>query len=582
MTRIERWLGAPAGTEVDRAVDLIVTDDWTTPALEGPLSALGTERAAAPVVLVHDHTQPPAAYRGADRERVEGLRAVRDAFARRFGVEVIDGLGIQHHVLPELGRIRPGMLVLGNDSHTPTIGAYGAIAIAAQPTTIAAAMHTGRLVVRVPATLHIAVAGRLAAGVTARDAALRLRALFQEAAPGLRATGRALEFAGEGLTGLGPAERAVIANVVPEVAALLATFPIDGEADGAAQADLVLDLAAVRPAVAPAGGGGRVVGLAEIRRTRVDRVFVGTCAGGTFEEIAAFADALGWRAAVPTLVVPATAAVAARLRRAGVLDRLEAAGVEVLAPGCGPCFGFGVGRLGDGEVAAATGNRNGVGRMGPPTSRVHLVAGPTAGAAARTGWLGEGMSEPSGGPAAGAAGAAAGDAVVTVIWPGRGNVVRLRGTVTTDDLTPSVVPGVGTSSDRDPAVLRRLLLAHVSAEAAGVDLKGAVIVADHDFGMGSNRASAVRALLHAGVRAVVARSVAPLYAAGARDEGLPVVELDDDAFYAAAGPDATVEVDCDAGTVRVGVATFRVASAQPYERALREAGGVVPFLRASA
>ena len=585
MTRIERWLGAPAGAEVERAVDLIVTDDWTTPALEAPLAALGTTRVAAPTLLVHDHTKPAATYGGADRARVEALVVARDAFARRFGVEVIEGAGIQHHALPELGRIRPGMLVLGNDSHTPTLGAYGAIAIAAQPTTIAAAMHTGRLVLRVPATLRIDVTGRLASGVTARDAALTLRSLVRSAAPALRATGKALEFCGSGLATLTPAARAVIANVTPEVAAIAATFPVDDEPP-AGPADLHLDLAAVRPTVAPSGHGGGVTALAEFARSRVDRVFVGTCAGGTYEEIAAFADALGQRAAVPTLVAPATAGIEARLRAAGVIDRLSAAGVALLAPGCGPCFGFGPGRLGDGEVAAATGNRNGVGRMGSPTSTVHLVSGAAAGAAARTGWLGEATVADTE--------AAAGDDVtrptraasraaraVRVVWPRTGNVVRLHGTVTTDDLTPSVIPGVGTSSDRDPAVLRRLLLAHVARDAATRDLGGCVFVADHDFGMGSNRASAVRALLLAGVVAVVARSVAPLYAAGARDEGLAVIELDDDAFHAAVGPDARVAVDLEAGTVRVDARSFAVAPATAFERAVRTAGGIVAYLRAT-
>jgi len=197
--------------------------------------------------------------------------------------------------------------------------------------------------------------------------------------------------------------------------------------------------------------------------------------------------------------------------------------------------------------------------------------------AARTGWLGEGAVAEMG---AGAAGAVTGDAGgVTVAWPRAGNVVRLHGTVTTDDLTPSVVPGVGTSSDRDPAVLRRLLLAHVAPETATRDLRGCVVVADHDFGMGSNRASAVRALLLAGVVAVVAPSVSPLYAAGARDEGLAVVELDDDAFYAAAGPDAGVAVDLEAGTVRIDGRAFAVAAATPHERAVRQAGGIVAYLR---
>lgn len=581
MTRIERWLGAPAGTEVERAVDLIVTDDWTTPALAAPLAALGTARSAAPIVLVHDHTGPLAAYRGADLDRALALRRARDAFALRFGAEVIEGMGIQHHVLGELGRVRPGMLVLGNDSHAPTLGAHGALALAAQPTTIAAAIHTGRVVLRVPATVRVRLERRLGPGVTARDVMLTLRGRLRggtwgDAAAAPRATGRALEFAGPGVLTLDPAERAILANLAPEVAAVTATFPErrnprdrDGPADGA---DLVLDLAAVRPVVAPGDRAG-VVDLAGFPRTRVDRVFVGTCAGGTVDEITAFADALGDRAAVPTVVAPATARIEARLRRAGVLARLEAAGVTLLPPGCGPCFGFGVGRLQDGEVGVATGPRNAVGRMGAPTSRVHLVAGAAAGAAARTGWLGEGGAEAARGTPS---------RRPRVTWPRAGNVVRLHGTVTTDDLTPSFVPGIGASSDTDPAVLRRLLLAHVAPDAGERVLRGRVIVADHDFGLGSNRASAVRALLVAGVAGVVARSASPLYAAGARDEGLALVELDDDAFFAAAGSDATVDLDLDGGRILVAGRAFPVPPATAYERALREAGGVVAYLRRAA
>ena len=84
-TRIERLLGAPAGEEIDVPLDLIVSDDWTTPSLLAPLERLGTERPAAPVVIVHDHTRAPQSYAGEDRARVERLVAVRDAFAHRYG-----------------------------------------------------------------------------------------------------------------------------------------------------------------------------------------------------------------------------------------------------------------------------------------------------------------------------------------------------------------------------------------------------------------------------------------------------------------------------------------------------------------
>lgn len=589
MTLIERLLNAPAGTEVEAPLDLIVSDDWTTPALAAPLEALGTRRAAAPVVVVHDHTRPPGAYRGADRARVRALVASRDAFARRVGAEVIEGGGIQHHVLPTLGRVRPGMRVLANDSHAPTLGAYGAVAFAGQPTTVAAALHTGTLRVRVPETLRIVLLGRLRTGVSARDAALALLARLRDS-DGVprRAVGTALEFGGPGLANLSIDQRSVLANLAPEALAATALFPVDqvlratlglatGETRRDAQppvgpcdvaGDVLLDLGAVEPAVARGPDPGDVVPLDRLAATRVDRVFVGTCAGGGYEEIAAFAAALSGPVAVPTQVAPASDTVERRLEADGVLGRLRSAGVELLPPGCGACFGFGVGRLTPGDVAVTTGNRNGRGRMGSPDATIHLASGRTAGLAASTGRLGTDRSTVHARPRPGP----------TVAWPHRGNVVHLFGTVTTDDLTPSTVPGVGTSADTDPAILRRLLLHHLDASAADRDLRGTIVVAGDAFGMGSNRASSVRALRAAGIVAVVARSFAPLYAWGARDEGMPIVALDDDAFHEAITPDAVVTLDLGAGEVRVDGRTFRVPAATGYERALRDAGGVIPYL----
>ncbi|MDZ7799466.1 MAG: aconitase family protein [Trueperaceae bacterium] len=589
MTAIERLLGAPAGTPVRRAIDLLVTDDWTTPALRAPLQALGTTRAASPLVLVHDHTYDPGTYQGEERERAVRLLHERDAFVGTYDATLLAREGIQHHVLPAAGYVRPGDVVVGNDSHAPTLGAFGAAAFAAQPTTFAACMHTGHLPLVVPHTVGVELRGRLAPGVSARDAMLTLLSRLRDDGTGLPvACGRALEFHGAGVASLSASERAVLANAAPEATAITAVFTPDARTatpagEAGTFAALRLDLDRITPRVARGGSASDVVALDDLAGDRVDQVFVGTCSGGTVEEIAAFAEALGARTRVPAWVAPASREVARRLDESGVLARLVRAGVTVLPPGCGPCFGFGPGRLGPGARAVTTGNRNAAGRMGAADAEILLASGRTAGRAARTGRLGA--------TGAGGRGTEAGACAPSRSRPGlqrprHGNALLLHGTVTTDDLTPSAVPGVGTSADGDPAVLRRLLFHHLLPESARPQvldaLDGGVVLADGVFGVGSNRASSVRALRAAGVQAVVARGVAPVYLAGARDEGLPVLTLAAPDAFQRVAPDSVVRVDPDAGRVWIDGHAFEAAPPPAYDRALYRAGGVLAYLQPEA
>ena len=140
---------------------------------------------------------------------------------------------------------------------------------------------------------------------------------------------------------------------------------------------------------------------------------------------------------------------------------------------------------------------------------------------------------------------------VRITLPTSGNVLRLHGVVTTDDITPSSVPGLGQSNDASPETLRALLFHYLDAQVGERDLRDMVIVADHAFGMGSNRASSVLALQHAGIQAVIAKSIAPVYALGAVEAGLAIHSLgDDQAFFEAATPDATIMVGRDSLEVR--------------------------------
>lgn len=561
MTLAEHLFGGREGTDVHLPVDLVVTDDWTTPALLASLTQHATTRSVVPVVLIHDHTRPIASYEGEERLHATELRRHRDAFVEQFGATLIEHEGIQHHVLLDHGHVDRGLRVIGNDSHTPTLGAVGAIAVAGQPATVARAMQTGHVTLAVPKTFTVHVTGTLGAAVTIRDVVLTLLAHLRRASGVPEVTvGRLLCFQGPGLAHLDRSERAILANVAPEAVALTSYLDENGDASP----DVVLDLATIEPVIAPGASPLTATPLGEGPGRTVDRVFVGTCAGGTQGEIEAFARTLfralppSGRVNVEVIVAPATRAIADALTATGTMQRLEAAGVTIHPPGCSACFGFGARRLQAGEVAVSTGNRNAPGRMGSAAADVVLASGPTAGTVAATGRL----------PNVAGRTVNARTDQVRITWPTTGNVLRLHGTVTTDDLTPSAVPGIGTSSTSDPDVLRRLLLHHLDPSAAHRKLDGMVIVADHAFGMGSNRASSVRALQVAGIRAVVARSVAPLYAMGARDAGLPVHTVgDDEALFSEATPastiivaDGSIDVVDGSGSRRVGRPTARLGS----------------------
>jgi len=541
VTLVERLAGGEAGQEIDLPLDLIVTDDWTTPSLVHELDRLNVHQSAVPVVLVHDHTLAPSAYASpaqhAERDKAEHLRTVRDAYAQRFHADVITGEGIQHHVLFEQGRITRDMRVLGNDSHTPTLGAYGALAFAGQPATVARAVETGVLPLTVPSTFTIELDGMLPHGVTVRDAVLTLLGLLCDP-DGIprRTIGRALQFQGIGLEPLSPSERALLANMAPEAVAATSVFAGDSDV---LPPDLTLDLSTILPVAARSPSPRDAVSIdATQPATRVHRVFVGTCAGGTEEEIRAFATHLETRlppraqVACTTVVAPATRSVALRLEADGTLDALRERGVQIEPPGCSACFGFGLPRLEDGEVAVTTGNRNARGRMGSAQADIHLTSGASAGAIAATGQI-HVAPRRSHEEAEGS---------VTITWPERGNVIRIHGVVTTDDLTPSSVPGVGSSNDTNLDVLRQLLFHHVDPSTETRDLTGCILVADHAFGMGSNRASSIAALVASGITGIVARSIAPVYAMGARDAGLAVHLTDDARVFDAATPNATFEL----------------------------------------
>ena len=392
-TLSERILGTSAGACVDRAVDRPYAHDGT-----GVLALQTFRTIGKPLVrpervrLLFDHIVP------ANNSETATLQAELRRFARESGVPLCDvGEGICHQVMSE-GGVRPGEVVIGADSHTCTLGAFGAFATGVGATDMAAIWATGETWLRVPETTNLALAGRLGGGAEAKDLALAYVARLGMDG----ATYRALEFTGEGAGTLSMAGRLTCSNLAIEAGAktglfyadettveYLAGFGIEASPQVVEDADYAeeheFDLGAIEPLVAVPHRVDSARPVDRVAGTAIDQVFVGTCTNGRLEDLERFAAAVrGRRVRVRTVVIPASRRVLADAIRSGALEAIVESGCTVGPPGCGPCLGNHLGVLGEGEVCLSTANRNFRNRMGVG-GEVYLASVGTAAASALAG-----------------------------------------------------------------------------------------------------------------------------------------------------------------------------------------------------
>jgi methanogen homoaconitase large subunit len=296
------------------------------------------------------------------------------------------------------GVVRPGMVVVGADSHTCTLGAFGAFATGVGATDMAAIWASGETWFRVPETIGIDLSGRLSGAAEPKDVALAyVAALGMEGA-----TYRALEFVGDGAATISMDGRLTLSNMAVETGAKTGIFYADSVTvrylaehgvtaspqvpeDSCYERTVAIDLDDIVPLVAVPHRVDTVREAEEVAGTHLDQVFVGTCTNGRYEDLARFARIVrGKKVAVRTLVFPASRAVLARAIATGVLAEIVDAGCVVGSPGCGPCLGAHAGVLGEGEVCLSTANRNFKNRMGVG-GEIYLSSVATAAASALAG-----------------------------------------------------------------------------------------------------------------------------------------------------------------------------------------------------
>ena len=307
------------------------------------------------------------------------------------------GEGICHQLMSE-GIVLPGEIVVGADSHTCTLGAFGAFATGVGATDMAGIWLTGETWFRVPESVGIHLSGSFSGAAEAKDLALAY--VGKLGTDG--ATYQALEFVGESTTRLTIDERLVLSNLSVEAGAKTGLFYADGVTvrylkeqghDVSPQVpepcayvkELDFDLADIEPLVAVPHRVDTVKPVRELAGLPIDQVFVGTCTNGRYSDLRRFAQIVrGKKVSVRTIVIPASASILVQASHSGVLADIVESGCTIGTPGCGPCIGYHMGVLGEGEVCLSTANRNFKNRMGVG-GEIYLASVATAAASALEG-----------------------------------------------------------------------------------------------------------------------------------------------------------------------------------------------------
>jgi len=401
---IARAAGRPsvqAGEIVDCAVDLAMFHDSSGPRrLKPMLDQLGARIwDASRVVLVMDHYVPAA-----DDESRRIVHIAREWAAEQQLTHVHDSEGICHVLLPERGHLRPGMLCVGGDSHSPTGGAFGAFMFGIGSTEMLGVLVSGRIWLQVPQTIRYRWDGALSPGVGAKDMMLYMIGRF-----GMNgAAYQAAEFAGQAVQALPMAERMTLCNMTAELGAMVGLVAPDavthqwlaehgvsgvdtghwqGDEGAALRAEHVFDAAALAPQVALPHSPANVHPVGDVEGQAIDVAYIGACTGAKLHDLRAAAAVLrGQRVAtgVQLLLAPASLREQRQAEAEGTLQTLLDAGGRLLPIGCGACAGYGS-RFADASRVISSTARNFRGRMGGADVQVFLASPATVAASALRG-----------------------------------------------------------------------------------------------------------------------------------------------------------------------------------------------------
>lgn len=385
------------GKEIGIRVDQALSHDLAVLAWQ-QFETMGLPRVRTELAVVYtDHNTLQTDFRNADDHRyLQSVAARYGAFYSRAGN------GICHQVHLERFAV-PGKTLVGTDSHTPTAGGIGSLAVGVGGLDVAVAMGGGALYLTMPRIVGVRLVGELREWVTAKDVVLEvLRRLTVKGG-----VGKLLEYFGPGVRTLTVTQRATICNMGTETGATTSLFPSDAQTyaflrkqgradvwrplaahdDAAYDEVLDIDLSELEPLIAQPHSPDSVVPVRAVEGTPVSQVCVGSCTNSSYEDLMAVAAVLKGRTVHPGVsltVTPGTKQVYSMIARNGALADLIGAGARILESACGPCIGMGQAPA-TGAVSVRSFNRNFRGRSGTPDALLYLASPQTCAATALRG-----------------------------------------------------------------------------------------------------------------------------------------------------------------------------------------------------
>ncbi|GAB4268082.1 aconitate hydratase [Thermincola ferriacetica] len=570
------------GKEIAIKIDQTLTQDATGTMAYLQFEAMGVPRVKTRLSVSYvDHNTLQTGFENADDHRfLQTVAAKHGIYFSR------PGNGICHQVHLERFGV-PGQTLLGSDSHTPTGGGIGMLAIGAGGLDVAVAMGGGPFYLNMPKVLNIKLTGHLQPWVSAKDIILEILRILSVKG----GVGKVIEYGGPGVATLSVPERATITNMGAELGATTSIFPSDevtrlflkaqgreqdwqeikADEDAVYDEYLEINLSELEPMVAQPHSPDRVAKVKEVGPIAVNQVAIGSCTNSSFTDMMKVAGILKGKKVHPdvSLVIsPGSKQVFEMLARNGALADIISAGARILESACGPCIGMGQSPC-SGGISLRTFNRNFEGRSGTADAQIYLVSPEVAAASAIKGVLTDPRDLGAPIEIAQPEKFLIDDSMVLPPAEDPSTVEVVRGpnikplpinrelpekvecsvllkvgdNITTDHIMPagakilplrSNIPAISqyVFSAIDPTFAERAL-------AAG----GGFIVGGHNYGQGSSREHAALAPMYLGVKAVLAKSFARIHRANLINFGIVPLTFINEADYDAIGQGDKLAID---------------------------------------